>query len=608
MKKNENFDGIFDNLDYFIFDLDSLILNKEFKDDDYIEIDNYLNVNNILEQNIIIMLEINKSECYTFEPCIKLSKNENLKVKIHFKMSFQNVKQVQMLQDHELKIKVYVLNEDMNNLNELNIETININENKKENFEKKINIFFLYNCEKLLIDKSEFKIKDKDNNEIVMINNFQDKPIYKKLILKKENENEESINKQRINFINIKKVKIDNNKQNDLDIGNICPNMENLKIIQSIYNLFEFPEKKTFRLLQIKLEGLKLITESFIKIISELLFNENLRENLEILSFKTNKISEINIIESLIQKFKDNNIDEFSPFITLNFKNLKELDLGNNLISYFRVDDIKFFPSIKILYLSDNNFVYPIDYDGLKQINKNVILIFAGNYFVLKSLVRNEYIKELIKRVKTVNNYAIKKLIFNYLFGKKNIDLFEEIDLNNFKENLKYLYLGNCSLTNGIIINFLKNKFKMPKLKKLIINGNQLDDNFFSLYIENELHLILKNLKYLDISNNEEIEFKNLDIFYKFITSTKIKELILFHTKFEDYILNNIKEIIINSNANKKNNEIINKQIKKNEEFEKFLKFLQEQNVKLYVSLINKKQHSTYKKYLFQYSNFILIK
>ena len=608
MKKNENFDGIFDNLDYFIFDLDSLILNKEFKDDDYIEIDNYLNVNNILEQNIIIMLEINKSECYTFEPCIKLLKNENLKVKILFKMSFQNVKQVQMLQDHELKIKVYVLNEDMNNLNELNIETININENKKENFEKKINIFFLYNCEKLLIDKSEFKIKDKDNNEIVMINNFQDKPIYKKLILKKENENEESINKQRINFINIKKVKIDNNKQNDLDIVNICPNMENLKIIQSIYNLFEFPEKKTFRLLQIKLEGLKLITESFIKIISELLFNENLRENLEILSFKTNKISEINIIESLIQKFKDNNIDEFSPFITLNFKNLKELDLGNNLISYFRVDDIKFFPSIKILYLSDNNFVYPIDYDGLKQINKNVILIFAGNYFVLKSLVRNEYIKELIKRVKTVNNYAIKKLIFNYLFGKKNIDLFEEIDLNNFKENLKYLYLGNCSLTNGIIINFLKNKFKMPKLKKLIINGNQLDDNFFSLYIENELHLILKNLKYLDISNNEEIEFKNLEIFYKFITSTKIKELILFHTKFEDYILNNIKEIIINSNANKKNNEIINKQIKKNEEFEKFLKFLQEQNVKLYVSLINKKQHSTYKKYLFQYSNFILIK
>ena len=605
MKKNENFDGIFDNLDYFIFDLDSLILNKEFKDDDYIEIDNYLNVNNILEQNIIIMLEINKNEYYTFEPCIKLSKNENLKVKIHFKMSFQNVKQVQMLQDHELKIKVYVLNEDMNNLNELNIETININENKKENFEKKINIFFLYNCEKLLIDKSEFKIKDKDNNEIVMINNFQDKPIYKKLILKKENENEESINKQRINFINIKKVKIDNNKQNDLDIGNICPNMENLKIIQSIYNLFEFPEKKTFRLLQIKLEGLKLITESFIKIISELLFNENLRENLEILSFKTNKISEINIIESLIQKFKDNNIDEFSPFITLNFKNLKELDLGNNLISYFRVDDIKFFPSIKILYLSDNNFVYPIDYDGLKQINKNVILIFAGNYFVLKSLVRNEYIKELIKRVKTVNNYAIKKLIFNYLFGKKNIDLFEEIDLNNFKENLKYLYLGNCSLTNGIIINFLKNKFKMPKLKKLFINGNQLDDNFFSLYIENELHLILKNLKYLDISNNEEIEFKNLEIFYKFITSTKIKELILFHTKFEDYVLNNIKEIIID---NKKNNENVNKQIIKNQKFENFLKFLQERNIKLYVSLINKKQHSTYKKYLFQYSNFILIK
>ena len=148
----------------------------------------------------------------------------------------------------------------------------------------------------------------------------------------------------------------------------------------------------------------------------------------------------------------------------------------------------------------------------------------------------------------------------------------------------------------------------MTKLKKLFINGNQLDDNFFSLYIVNELHLILQNLKFLNISNNEDIEFKDIEIFYKFISSTKIKELIIFHTKFEDYILNNIKEIIINLNANKKNNEVINKKIIKNQEFEKLLKFLQEKNVKLHVSLINKKQHSVYKKYLFQYSNFILIK
>ena len=96
-------------------------------------------------------------------------------------MSFQNVKQVENLLDHELKIKVYILNDDINNINEWNIENININENQNENFEKKVNIFFIYNCEKLLIDKSEFKIKDKDNNEIVIINNFQDKPIYKNI-------------------------------------------------------------------------------------------------------------------------------------------------------------------------------------------------------------------------------------------------------------------------------------------------------------------------------------------------------------------------------------------------------------------------------------------
>ena len=603
--------GIFNYLDYIIFDVDKIVLNKEFKDDDYIEFDYFLNVNNILEKNIFIILEINKNEFYTYEHCKKILKNENININIHFKMNFQNVKSVKMLYAHELKIKVFILDDDINNLNESNYEDLNINENKNENFEKKINIFFIYNSEKLLIDKSEFKIMDKDNNYIVIINNLQDKPIYKNLILKKENEkeneneNKESINKEEINFINIKKVKIDNFKQNDLDLLNICPNVENLKIIQSVYNLFEFPENKKFKLLHIKLEGLKLITESFLKIMSNLLFNESITETLETLSFKKNKISEINIIGSLTKKCQDNDIDEFNPFIKLNFKNLKELDLGENLISYFKVDDIKFFPSIKILYLSDNNLVYQNDYDGLKQMNKNAILLTVGNYFVLKSLVRNDYIKELIKRLKKVNDYPIKKLSFNYLFGKKNIDLFQDIDLNNFKKNLKYLYLGNCSLTNEIIIDFFKNKFQMPQLKKLFINGNQLNDIFFSLYIESELHLILKNLKYLDLSNNDDIEFKNLEIFYKFISLTEIKELILFHTKFEDYVLNNIKEIIID---NKKNNENVNKQIIKNQKFENFLKFLQERNIKLYVSLINKKQHSTYKKYLFQYSNFILIK
>jgi len=618
MRKSKSLDksfekdfGIFNYLDYIIFDVDKIVLNKEFKDDDYIEFDYFLNVNNILEKNIFIILEINKNEFYTYEHCKKILKNENININIHFKMNFQNVKSVKMLYAHELKIKVFILDDDINNLNESNYEDLNINENKNENFEKKINIFFIYNSEKLLIDKSEFKIMDKDNNYIVIINNLQDKPIYKNLILKKENEkeneneNKESINKEEINFINIKKVKIDNFKQNDLDLLNICPNVENLKIIQSVYNLFEFPENKKFKLLHIKLEGLKLITESFLKIMSNLLFNESITETLETLSFKKNKISEINIIGSLTKKCQDNDIDEFNPFIKLNFKNLKELDLGENLISYFKVDDIKFFPSIKILYLSDNNLVYQNDYDGLKQMNKNAILLTVGNYFVLKSLVRNDYIKELIKRLKKVNDYPIKKLSFNYLFGKKNIDLFQDIDLNNFKKNLKYLYLGNCSLTNEIIIDFFKNKFQMPKLKKLFINGNQLNDIFFSLYIESELHLILKNLKYLDLSNNDDIEFKNLEIFYKFISLTEIKELILFHTKFEDYVLNNIKEIIID---NKKNNENVNKQIIKNQKFENFLKFLQERNIKLYVSLINKKQHSTYKKYLFQYSNFILIK
>ena len=51
-------------------------------------------------------MEINKSEYYNFEYSIKPSKNENIRLKIH--LSFQKVKQVENLQNHELKIKAYI--------------------------------------------------------------------------------------------------------------------------------------------------------------------------------------------------------------------------------------------------------------------------------------------------------------------------------------------------------------------------------------------------------------------------------------------------------------------------------------------------------------------
>ena len=108
------------------------------------------------------------------------------------------------------------------------------------------------------------------------------------------------------------------------------------------------------------------------------------------------------------------------------------------------------------------------------------------------------------------------------------------------------------------------------------------------------------------------IQFQELNYFYNFISVVKLTKFIIYHTKFEDYIINNLKLIIKDSKAKKKVNnnksENINSLISKNDIFNKFLKFIQEENQKLYISIMNKKSINTYKKYIGNYSNNIVIK
>ena len=225
--------------------------------------------------------------------------------------------------------------------------------------------------------------------------------------------------------------------------------------------------------------------------------------------------------------------------------------------------------------------------------------------------MRNIYFQELNSKFQKIN-YPINRLNLDYLFGKKNFHLFKELNLNNYQDTIKYLNLGYCNLSNENIIDFFKNRFIIPNLKELNLKGNLLNDDFFILYIKNEVHLILKNLKLLNVSDNEMIQFQELNDFYNFISVVKLTKFIIYHTKFEDYIINNLKLIIKDSKAKKKVNnnksENINSLISKNDIFNKFLKFIQEENQKLYISIMNKKSINTYKKYIGNYSNNIVIK
>ena len=603
------------SLDDIFFDVDYLLENKQFEKEEKIELENNISIKNEYDNNIFISCETTKYVFFSLEPFHKLLKpNESLNLSIKFIFTIEDLEQKDIL-DNKLKIKI-CLGSKREDLIESNIQKLLINRLNQQNepFVKTLNIYVIYNCVKLIIDKSDLTLRNKKNIEYIKINNYQDKKLYNLLI--SEN-NLSKTNKKIKIFQNIEKIKIHNYKIINQNSLNLFPNMKKLTLRKCHNCILKFPEDKCFKLKNIKFERLKLISESVAFILTELLKNKSISHNLETLSFRKNQISYIDINSSFIELCKDylvdNDLDEYSFSNNLNFKHLKEFDLENNSIYHFPSNNINFFPSLKVLNLSYNNFTYPIDYNALKnyKIGKNVLFIFTANLFVSKYEMRNIYFQELNSKFQKIN-YPINRLNLDYLFGKKNFHLFKELNLNNYQDTIKYLNLGYCNLSNENIIDFFKNKFIIPNLKELNLKGNLLNDDFFILYIKNEVHLILKNLKLLNVSDNEMIQFQELNDFYNFISVVKLTKFIIYHTKFEDYIINNLKLIIKDSKAKKKVNnnksENINSLISKNDIFNKFLKFIQEENQKLYISIMNKKSINTYKKYIGNYSNNIVIK
>ena len=603
------------NLDDIFFDVDYLLENKQFEKEEKIELENNISIKNEYDNNIFISCETTKHVFFSLEPFHKLLKpNESLNLSIKFIFTIEDLEQKDIL-DNKLKIKI-CLGSKREDLIESNIQKLLINRlnQQKEPFEKTLNIYIIYNCMKLIIDKSDLILRNKKNIEYIKINNYQDKKLYNLLI---SEDNLSKTNEKIKIFQNIEKIKIHNYKIINQNSLNLFPNMKKLTLRKCHNCILKFPEDKCFKLKNIKFERLKLISESVAFILTELLKNKSISHNLETLSFRKNQISYIDINSSFIELCKDylvdNDLDEYSFSNNLNFKNLKEFDLENNSIYHFPSNNINFFPTLKVLNLSYNNFTYPIDYNALKnyKIGKNVLFIFTANLFVSKYEMRNIYFQELNSKFQKIN-YPINRLNLDYLFGKKNFHLFKELNLNNYQDTIKYLNLGYCNLSNENIIDFFKNRFIIPNLKELNLKGNLLNDDFFILYIKNEVHLILKNLKLLNVSDNEMIQFQELNDFYNFISVVKLTKFIIYHTKFEDYIINNIKLIIKDSKAKKKVNnnksENINSLISKNDIFNKFLKFIQEENQKLYISIMNKKSINTYKKYIGNYSNNIVIK
>jgi hypothetical protein len=65
---------------------------------------------------------------------------------------------------------------------------------------------------------------------------------------------------------------------------------------------------------------------------------------------------------------------------------------------------------------------------------------------------------------------------------------------------------------------FLKNKFE--NLESINLTGGDLNDNFFKIFLEKKLNESIKNLKSLNLSDNN-IKLDDFNIVYSFIEQNK---------------------------------------------------------------------------------------
>ena len=434
----------------------------------------------------------------------------------------------------------------MENSNENNkIKVIEIN-NINFNEEKDINLL------NVNIKKEKIKLEYKK----IYINNFHIN-------------NEDFITKNK--YENLSKLICKNLKNFDI---NFQEKFQNLKILKILYYLFpiNFNEQKNFKnLTELYLNNLNLNNKTFINFFGLLSKNNQIVQNLEILSLKNNELT---------------CIDLYNESIKLNrlicFENMYELNFENNKIYYFSSKTLKIFPNTKILNLYNNNFSFSENFLELYKYYKNRIVIFiTGNiYFHIKSN-RDFYINYLNELLPNFN-FHLPYLKLNYLYTKFEINKINFIQLNNkYMDCLKEIYFSNCNITNEILIKLLNNNLsKCDNLKKIYFCNNLIDDNIFFELNKNEIYKQFKNLILIDFSGNSKITLNDVFNFIKFINNfISLKKLYLFQTNFEKYFLKflDIKNYLIKKN--------IIRQISKN--YEQLINALNEKkNLIIYISNI----------------------
>ena len=405
---------------------------------------------------------------------------------------------------YELKInylslcKLSKLFDKCNNIQDIFDELVELLDQKKYKIIKKEENILL-----VLSDKDEFnQIQEVKLN---LVNKGRNNDDYTNFLLNEIKSLRNSLNE--INILKEEITKLKNFIMNKIEIPN-----QNIKETLSIE---EFNKKTGFQIVSNKIEDLRINGKRFnnqnLEDLSKVELN-NLKclylgdndineiiplqnanfQQLEILSLRTNLISDISILEkvnfpNLKNLFLNNNIiNNIEALRKVNFPKLEILGLHTNMIKDISPLENAKFPNLKELYLNHNNIsnINPLGKADFKNIEKlsfdendisDISILEKVNFIKLKKLYLP---KNRIKDIKCLENANFPELIILSLHSNeiKDINIFQNSNFIKLKE--LYLYRNNIN-----DIKYLE-KINSGNLKILDITGNKIDTNFFSSLIK----------------------------------------------------------------------------------------------------------------------------
>ena len=515
----------------------------------------YKQIIEIIKQNFLILKKFLNN----------LDLNQELPIQDFFKKEFNNITNSWLFSKLDLEkfnfksiieesnlnqnYKEFLMKECHEKNSVMNIILPEINENEAKN-NKNSNYKEIYKEEIKLISENSSHLVKLNMKNVPIIEDFLGKIKYdklEKLNLKNSNILDNNIFKQ---FSSLNKLSI-----------KYCPDLDS-----SIFSDIN----------QLNLKYLILEKNGFINqdldylLFNFILKNPNLVNNLEILSFAHNNISNI----------------DFNHYLTTPkhvFNSLYSLILNNNELYKITID-INYFPKLSLLDCSNNNL--SADYFTELENDNEIIILQSGNCFLMDDSLCEEYYSNIKYKLLNNDSACLRKLDLSYMPTIYSNSFLSEININHaLFIKLKKLNLSYNGLSCNTLFNFFEKNKECLNLRTLNLMGNELDDTFFEKFLNLGLNKIFSNLNklYLNdnkIGNDEEINYKDeepivkkeyekdiykLRLMYKFISENKNLKIITINknpisdkniiiyddnedldNKEEYFIKNKNNEIIIN--------------------------------------------------------------